>query len=252
AGEDPDRWMMLIAPQPSEALKAQLRALLQVERDRKAGQSADAGPADRKDRVAALRKELAAHDLHGFIVPRADEHQGEYVPPRAERLAWLTGFTGSAGLAIVLPQRAAIFVDGRYTLQVRAQADASLFELLHSTNDPAEAWVEASLKPGQRLAYDPWLHTPDGLTRLRQAAAPARGEGGRRPRPLRHHPGRRRVEGSAPAADLARGGARGALHRPEQRRQAPASRQVAGRARPRCGGADRTRLDRLAAQHPRR
>src|SRR5262249_62030944 len=71
AGEDPDRWMMLISPQPSDALKAQLRALLQVERERKAGQSADAGPADRKDRVAALRKELAAHDLHGFIVPRA-------------------------------------------------------------------------------------------------------------------------------------------------------------------------------------
>src|SRR5450755_489850 len=79
-------------------------------------------------RLAALRAELAARKVDGFLVPRADEHQGEYVPKHAERLAWLTGFTGSAGVAAVLMERAAVFVDGRYTLQVRNQTDTSLFE----------------------------------------------------------------------------------------------------------------------------
>src|SRR5258707_12926168 len=81
-------------------------------------------------RLSALRAELAARGLDGFLVPRSDEHQGEYVPKSAERLAWLTGFTGSAGQAIVLIQKAAIFVDGRYTLQVRNHTDTSLFETL--------------------------------------------------------------------------------------------------------------------------
>src|ERR1700756_1877702 len=84
-------------------------------------------------RLAALRKELAKRGLTGFLVPRADEHQGEYVPPRAERLRWLTGFTGSAGLAVVLADKAAVFVDGRYTLQVRSQTDTNLYEPRHST-----------------------------------------------------------------------------------------------------------------------
>src|SRR5437588_4512371 len=88
-------------------------------------------------RLAALRAELAGRRLDGFLVPRADEHQGEYVPKRAERLAWLTGFTGSAGQAVVLMEKAAIFVDGRYTLQVRNQTDTSLFETLDSVNDGA-------------------------------------------------------------------------------------------------------------------
>ena len=79
-------------------------------------------------RLAALRAELAKRGLDGFLVPRADEHQGEYVPRRAERLAWLTAFTGSAGAAVVLRDKAAIFVDGRYTLQVREQTDTRLLE----------------------------------------------------------------------------------------------------------------------------
>src|SRR6202047_2992920 len=83
----------------------------------------------RSERLARLRKELASRGLDGFIVPRADEHQGGYVPSRGQRLAWLTGFTGSAGLAIVLRDRAALFVDGRYTLQAAAPIDAGLFEI---------------------------------------------------------------------------------------------------------------------------
>ena len=120
-------------------------------------------------RVAALRALLAQDGLQGFVVPRADEHQGEYVPPHAERLAWLTGFTGSAGMAIVLAQKAAIFVDGRYTLQVGDQIDPSVFEVRHITDEPAAAWLRGSLSGGGRLGYDPWLHTAEGAARLRAA-----------------------------------------------------------------------------------
>src|SRR6185369_3776534 len=91
-------------------------------------------------RLTALRAALAQAELHGFLVPRADEHQGEYVPRSAERLAYLTGFTGSAGLAIVLDDRAAVFVDGRYTLQVEAEVDARLYEICHLTKTPPDEW----------------------------------------------------------------------------------------------------------------
>src|SRR6185312_13496840 len=93
--------------------------------------------------LAALRNELARRDLAGFIVPRADEHLGEYVPAAAERLAWLTGFTGSAGLAVVLADKAAVFTDGRYVLQLANQTDPSLWERLHITEQP-ETWLKAN------------------------------------------------------------------------------------------------------------
>ncbi len=131
--------------------------------------SAAGQPGRSADRVAALRALLARDGLQGFVVPRADEHQGEYVPPGAERLAWLTGFTGSAGMAIVLAQQAAIFVDGRYTLQVGDQIDSSVFEARHVTDRPASAWLRESLSGGGRLGYDPWLHTAQGAARLRAA-----------------------------------------------------------------------------------
>jgi Xaa-Pro aminopeptidase len=127
----------------------------------------------RADRVSMLRRELAARGLDGFIVPRSDEHQGEYVPPRGQRLTWLTGFTGSAGLAIVLRDRAAVFVDGRYTLQAAQQVDASLFEIHHLTDQPPARWVEAALKQGEVLGYDPWLHAPHEVDRFRAAAEKA-------------------------------------------------------------------------------
>ena len=90
-----------------------------------------------------MRSELTRLGLTGFLCPRGDEHQGEYVAPRAERLRWLTGFTGSAGLAVVLLDKAAIFVDGRYTLQVRSQVDGSVFEYRHLVDDPAGEWLAA-------------------------------------------------------------------------------------------------------------
>jgi Xaa-Pro aminopeptidase len=126
-------------------------------------------------RLAALRAELANRGVHGFLIPRADEHQGEYVPRRAERLSWLTGFTGSAGLAIVLMEKAAVFVDGRYTLQVRSQTDTTLFETLDLMNDGPASWIEANLPNGARLGYDPWLHTQGAIERLRTSVERAGG-----------------------------------------------------------------------------
>ena len=126
-------------------------------------------------RLNALRDELKRRGLDGFLVPRADEHQGEYVPKRAERLGWLTGFTGSAGVAVVLIEKAAIFVDGRYTLQVRNQTDTSLFETLDIINDGPANWIEANLGKGAKLSYDPWLHTQAGIERLRTSVERAGG-----------------------------------------------------------------------------
>src|SRR5260370_1660492 len=110
-------------------------------------------------RIAALRAELKRRRLDGFIVPRADRHQGEYVPASDARLAWLTGFTGSAGAAIVLADRAVVFVDGRYLLQVRDQIDTSVFAVEHLVDNPPEKWLETNLPPGARFSYDPWPHT---------------------------------------------------------------------------------------------
>src|SRR5215470_14388247 len=171
-GEHPEDWIRLVAPTADGACRAQLGALKRrLAADRPAAKLKTSA-----DRVAALQKELERRGLAGFLIPRADEHQGEYVPRRAERLAWLTGFTGSAGMAVVLAEKAAIFVDGRYTLQVRDQVDTALFEPLHLIEQPPESWIAANLLKGGKLGYDSWLHTPDGLKRLRQAAAKAGGE----------------------------------------------------------------------------
>jgi Xaa-Pro aminopeptidase len=121
-------------------------------------------------RLAALRNELKSRGLDGFLVPRSDEHQGEYVPKRAERLAWLTSFTGSAGAAIAMLDRAAIFVDGRYTLQVRQQTDTRLFEPRDLITEGVGAWIEANVPAGAKLGYDPWLHTAAAIEMLRASA----------------------------------------------------------------------------------
>ena len=115
--------------------------------------------AARGERLARLRDALRRLNLTGFIVPHADEHQSEYLPPSAERLAWLTGFDGSAGTAIVLADKAAIFVDGRYTTQAARQVDAAAFEPQHLIENPPGKWLAANLHAGDRLGYDPWLMT---------------------------------------------------------------------------------------------
>ncbi|SDU26675.1 aminopeptidase P family protein [Stappia sp. ES.058] len=127
-------------------------------------------------RCAALRQDLARRKLDGFLVPRADAHQGEYVPPSDARLEWLTGFAGSAGIAVVLADEAAIFVDGRYTIQVREQVDTQVFTPMHLTECPPTQWLAKTLKPGARLGYDPTLHTISGTRRLKAACLAAGAE----------------------------------------------------------------------------
>ena len=118
--------------------------------------------------LEAVRAELARAGLEGFLVPRADEHLGEYVPPGAERLAWLTGFTGSSGLAIVLRDRAAVFTDGRYVLQLAEQTDPAIWERRHIIEEPPPDWLAASA-PGGRIGYDPWLMPEEALGRYAEA-----------------------------------------------------------------------------------
>ena len=127
-------------------------------------------------RVAGLRAELKRHGLTGFVVPRADRQQNEYLPASEERLAWLTGFTGSAGAAVVLADKAAVFVDGRYTVQADAQVDKSVFAIEHLVDTPPSQWLAKNAKPGDRIGYDPWLHTSEGVEKLKQACADAGAE----------------------------------------------------------------------------
>ncbi len=127
-------------------------------------------------RVAELRTELKRRGLDGFIVPRADRQQNEYLPASEERLAWLTGFTGSAGAAVVLDDRAALFVDGRYTVQASTQVDGKIFSIEHLVEHPPDQWLEQNLKNGAKLGYDPWLHTSEQVEKLRKACAAAGAE----------------------------------------------------------------------------
>lgn len=122
------------------------------------------------ERLAALRAELARSGVDGLLIPRSDEYLGEYVPPSGERLAWVTGFTGSAGMAIVLDTRAALFVDGRYTTQALQQADPGLWEQRHLTEQPPQDWL-AQHAAGLRIGYDPWLHPQSVLDRLAPSGA---------------------------------------------------------------------------------
>lgn len=130
---------------------------------------ATTSPATGAARVAALRQEMARLKIDGFMVPRADIHQGEYVPPRDERLAWLTGFTGSAGQCIVLTDVAGLFVDGRYTLQARAQSDAAVFSYLSVPADKPADWVVSNMRKGDVLGYDPRLHTRKQIAEMEPA-----------------------------------------------------------------------------------
>lgn len=124
-------------------------------------------------RVALLREALAAESATGFLVPRADEHQGEYVAPSSERLAWISGFTGSAGLAVILEGAAALFVDGRYTLQAQDQVDLDLFAVHQIPEAKPTDWMLSQLSSGDTLLYDPWLVTLRQVDRYEAALAKA-------------------------------------------------------------------------------
>lgn len=166
AGERPDRWLALFGAALPSDLVDQLKALkdsLPVPNDPEAG--------DHAARLKALRAELHRRGLDGFVIPRGDEHQGEYVPSRAQRLAWVSGFTGSAGMVVVLKDRAAIFVDGRYTLQVRQETSGDLFEYRHLVDEFHGDWAAGHLKAGQKLGFDPWLHTVGWVERMRNSLA---------------------------------------------------------------------------------
>ena len=167
-------WVRLVHPDAEVrgTLAERLEALRQVHAEAPDGIDTP----QQATRLAALRDELARRGLDGFVVPLSDEHQGEYVARRSQRLAWLTGFTGSAGMAIVLAERAALFVDGRYTLQAAAQVDGSLYEHRHISEEPADAWLREHLGDGAALGYDPALHGAQGRDRL---AAPCEAVGAR-------------------------------------------------------------------------
>ena len=123
------------------------------------------------DRLAALREQLKSDRLDGFVVPLTDEHMSEYVGSYAQRLAWLTGFEGSAGSAVVLPEEAAIFVDGRYTLQVRQQVSPSEWSYQSVPETSTTEWLKAHAPEGARIGYDPWLHTRDWVKKAKEALA---------------------------------------------------------------------------------
>jgi Xaa-Pro aminopeptidase len=171
---DDDSWVALVAEKLPDALAAELVSLRKA-RGREKADAASDGPADFIDRLDRLRGVLEGLGVDGMILPRADEHQGEFLPPRAERLAWLTGFTGSAGVVVVLKDKAAVFTDGRYTLAIKEQVDPSLYETRHIGTEPPSKWIEDNLGKDGRLGYDPWLHTLDGVERLAKAAEAAGG-----------------------------------------------------------------------------
>jgi Xaa-Pro aminopeptidase len=123
------------------------------------------------DRLAALREQLKRDQLDGFVVPLTDEHMSEYVGSYAQRLQWLTGFKGSAGSAVVLPEAAAIFTDGRYTLQVRQQVSANEWSYQSVPETSAAEWLREHAPQGARIGYDPWLHTGDWVKQAKEQLA---------------------------------------------------------------------------------
>lgn len=124
----------------------------------------DQGP----PRLKTLRAELSSEGFDGFLIPRSDLHQGEYVAPRDERLAWLTGFTGSAGFCAVLPEVAGVFIDGRYRVQVRDQVALEAFTPVPWPETGLDDWLKDNAKNGAIIGFDPWLHTKSEITKLQQ------------------------------------------------------------------------------------
>jgi Xaa-Pro aminopeptidase len=135
-----------------------------------------ADPSFGREHAPLIRQAMAAQGLDGFVIPHEDEHQNEYLPAANDRLAWATGFTGSAGAAVLLKDKAALFVDGRYTLQARDQVDPDLFEIRDLVEGGVPAYLQSEAKAGWTIGYDPKLHSPEALERLKSAAAKAGAE----------------------------------------------------------------------------
>jgi Xaa-Pro aminopeptidase len=154
---------------------------------------------DGPDRVKQLRALLAEVGCDAVLVPRADEHQGEYVPSGAERLKWLTGFTGSAGTAIIARQAAALFIDGRYWVQARTQIDTRAFDILQVPQHRVSDWLTQKMRAGATVGFDPWLHTVNEVERLREALAPKQ----IKLKPLRRNPVDRLWDRDRPAPPTA-------------------------------------------------
>lgn len=163
-GHDPDGWLDLLAP----AEAADLRKLL---KERLLRLRAMPDPDDQPIayRLEQFREALTAVNLDGFIQPLTDKHRNEYIPAAAQRLSWLTGFTGSAGTVIIMRDRAVMFVDGRYTVQAEQQLDGDLFERAHLIQNPPATWLSKHLTTGQRFGYDPELHVKAEIERLSKA-----------------------------------------------------------------------------------
>ena len=124
-----------------------------------------------RSRLEALRERMRTLGIDALIIPRADEYLGEYIPERNERLLWASGFSGSAGTMIVLLDGAAIFVDGRYTVQVRQQVSAELFEYRHLIDEPHADWLGKRLGAGKRAGFDPRMHTLSWQKRAQETLA---------------------------------------------------------------------------------
>ncbi len=162
-GHAPDAWLDLIAPGDAADLRARLKNRLNSLR------AAAAQPQPPiAERLRRLRETLAEAEVDGFIQPMTDEHR-TYVPAARQRLAWLTGFTGSAGTLVVLGDRAVVFVDGRYTIQAEQQLDPALFERAHLIETPPARWLGENLEMGQRFGFDPSLHVKAEVERLDRA-----------------------------------------------------------------------------------
>ncbi|MGI9435647.1 MAG: aminopeptidase P family N-terminal domain-containing protein, partial [Geminicoccaceae bacterium] len=168
---DPDAWLALIAPKDAHNLRSLLKNRLAELGKRDASQ-----PQPIAVRLKRLKSTLAALGLDGFVVPLTDEHRNEYIPDARQRLAWLTGFTGSAGTLVVLGERAVVFVDGRYTVQAEQQLDPELFERAHLIETPPAKWLGDNLGAGQRLAFDPNLHVKAEVERYEKSCAKAGAE----------------------------------------------------------------------------
>jgi len=170
---DQDEWISLVSEAPSLELKATLQLMLADASNTNSGLD---GERTHPNRIKALRAEMIRNHVDGFIVPRCDAHQGEYVSLNSERLAWLTGFTGSAGTAVVLTEKAAVFIDGRYTLQAQVEVDSRVFEICPMADLSPSDWISRMVVKGSKLAYDPWLLTPTQVSKFQLAAKKAEAE----------------------------------------------------------------------------